>query len=163
MIIRPATPADHAAIREVLTAAFGGPKGDEAGIVERCRAEGVVLSELVAEDEGQIVGHTLYSRMTCDRPLFVAALGPVAAKPGLQSQGIGSALVRQGLEDCRALGVEAVIVLGHPPYYPRFGFSAEAAARITSPYGGRPSFMALALKPGALDEPLKADYPAAFG
>ena len=163
MVIRPPTPADYAEIRVLVTDAFGASTGDEAGIVERCRAEGAVLVELVAEDDGQIVGHVLYSRMTTDRPLFTAALGPVAAIPGRQSQGIGSALVRRGLEDCRAMGVDAVIVLGHPPYYPRFGFSAQAAANITSPYAGRPSFMAMALKSGALDAPLKAEYPAAFG
>jgi putative acetyltransferase len=61
------------------------------------------------------------------------------------------------------LGVEAAVVLGHPPYYPRFGFSHEATARITSPFSDRPAFMAMELTPGALNGSLKVDYPAAFG
>jgi putative acetyltransferase len=63
----------------------------------------------------------------------------------------------------RALGAEAVVVLGHPSYYPRFGFSAKAARSIASPYAGNAAFMAMELTPGALAQPLKADYPAAFG
>ena len=62
-----------------------------------------------------------------------------------------------------ALGAEAVVVLGHPTYYPRFGFSHAAAAKIASPFADRPAFMAMELVAGALDAPLKADYPAAFG
>ena len=165
MVIRPPTPADYPVIAEVVTSAFltaDHASGTEADVVERARAEGAVLVELVMEDDGEIVGHVMLSRMRTDRPLFVAGLGPVAAAPGRQSQGIGSLLVRRGLDDCRALGVDAVIVLGHPAYYPRFGFSAEAAANIASPFAGRPSFMAMELTPGALTAPLKADYPAAF-
>ena len=166
MIIRPAQPADRPAIRALVTEAFAAlaqASGAEADIAEGVRAELALLSELVAEDEGRIVGHILFSRMTCEPALFVAALGPVSAAVGRQSQGIGTALVQRGLDECRALGVQAVIVLGHPDYYPRFGFSAQAAAQITSPFAGSPAFMALALTPGALDHPLKADYPAAFG
>ncbi|HEX7761523.1 MAG TPA: N-acetyltransferase [Caulobacteraceae bacterium] len=166
MIIRPARPEDHAAIRPLVTAAFAAAdhaSGTEADIVEGVRAEGAVLVELVAEADGEIVGHILFSRMTCDRPVFVAGLGPVAAAPDRQLRGIGTALIQRGLGDCRALGVQAVILLGHPTYYPRFGFSAQAAARIASPYAGNPAFMALELTPGALGQPLKAEFPAAFG
>lgn len=166
MVIRPPTPADYAAITALVTDAFltaDHASGTEAQIVSGVRAEGAVLSELVAEDDGVIVGHVLYSRMTCDPPLFVAGLGPVAVTPARQGRKIGDALVRRGLDDCRALAVQAVIVLGHPPYYPRFGFSADAAARIASPFAGNPAFMAMELEPGALAQPLKADYPAAFG
>jgi len=87
----------------------------------------------------------------------------VAVAPEAQGRGIGAALCRAGIEAVRALGVEAVVVLGHPDYYPRFGFSAEAARRLASPYAGSPAFMALELAPGALAAPLKVDYPAAFG
>ncbi len=165
MNIRPAARADHAAIGAVVSAAFATltqSNGKEADIVEGVRGEGSVLVELVAEDAGEIVGQVLFSRMTCDRPLLVAALGPVAVAPHRHSHGVGSALIRTGLEACKALGVQAVIVLGHPDYYPRFGFSADAAAQIDSPYAGSPAFMALALESGALDPPLKVDYPAAF-
>jgi len=166
VILRPAEPRDYPAIRDLVTAAFltaDHASGTEADIVEGVRAEDAVLVELVAEDAGQIVGHVLFSRMTCDPPRLVAALGPVAALPGRQKAGIGAAVVREGLDRCRALGAEASVVLGHPSYYPRFGYSRAAAALVESPYARLPAFMALALRPGALDAPLKADFPAAFG
>jgi putative acetyltransferase len=161
--IRPAVADDHAAIRAVTEAAFDNPAGDEAGIIEGVRAEGRALLELVAESDGAIVGHVLFSRMLTDPPLAVAGLGPLAVAPAAQRTGVGSALARAGIEACRAAGMEAVVVLGHPPYYPRFGFSPQAAAQIASPFAGRPAFMAVALTPGALDRPIKVDYPAAFG
>jgi putative acetyltransferase len=160
-VVRRPTAADHAAIRAVEAAAFGRPA--EADIVEAVRAEGAALVELVAEQDGEIVGHVLFSRMRTDPPRFVAALGPLAVGPDAQSQGHGQALTRAGLESLRALGAEAVVVLGHPTYYPRFGFSPNAAAALASPYSGLPAFMALELRPGALAAPLKVDYPAAFG
>jgi len=163
MKIRPAAPDDYAAIRAVTIAAFDTSSGDEAGIIEGVRAEGRDLVELVAEIDGEIVGHILFNRMRTDPPLPVAGLGPLGVAPAHQSTGIGQALSRAGIEACRAAGMEAIVVLGHPPYYPRFGFSTEAAAKIASPFAGRPAFMAMALKPGALDAPIKVDYPAAFG
>ena len=75
----------------------------------------------------------------------------------------GQALSRQGIEACRELGAAAIVLLGHPAYYPRFGFSTEAAQRLISPYAGSPAFMALELVPGALAEPLTVAFPAAFG
>ena len=161
MIIRPATPADHAAIRAVVAAAFG--QKAEAEIVDGVRDEDRVLVELVAEQDGEIVGHVLFNRMRTDPPRFIAGLGPLAVAPAFQSAGVGAALSRAGIEACRALGALAIVVLGHPPYYPRFGFSAGAARRVVSPFAGNPAFMALELVPGALDEPIKVDYPAAFG
>jgi putative acetyltransferase len=161
--IRPAFAGDYAAIRAVTVAAFDTSTGDEAGIIEGVRAEGRDLVELVAEIDGQIVGHILFNRMRTDPPLPVAGLGPLGVVPSHQSMGIGQALSRAGIEACRAAGMDAVVVLGHPPYYPRFGFSAAAAAQIASPFAGRPAFMAMALTPGALDRPIRIDYPAAFG
>ncbi|HXQ10605.1 MAG TPA: N-acetyltransferase [Caulobacteraceae bacterium] len=163
MVIREAGSGDHAMIRGVTEAAFGESRFDEAAIIEGVRAEGRVLVELVAEDDGRIVGHVLFSRMRADPPRAIAALGPVAVAPARQRTGIGEALCGAGVEACRAAGMEAVVVLGHPPYYPRFGFSAAAAAKLISPYAGSPAFMALELKPGALSAPQKVDYPRAFG
>ncbi len=161
MSVRPATAADHAAIRSVLDAAFGD---DHATlIVDGVRAEGRALAELVAEADGEIVGHVLFSRMTVTPARFFAGLGPVGVRPDRQGGGHGAALCRAGIEAARALGAEAVVVLGHPTYYPRFGFSHDATAKLASPFAERPAFMALALVPGALDAPLKVDYPAAFG
>ncbi|MFI4935459.1 MAG: GNAT family N-acetyltransferase [Caulobacterales bacterium] len=160
MTIRPARNVDYAVIRAVVAAAFG--RDDEAAIVEGVRAEGAALVELVAEEAGEIVGHVLFSRMGADPARFVAGLGPLAVRPDRQGSGVGTALSMAGIAALGDLGVEAVVVLGHPDYYPRFGFSAKAARTLTSPYSGRPAFMAMALKPGALDQPLKVDYPAAF-
>jgi putative acetyltransferase len=160
-MVRPAAPGDHAAIRKVVDAAFGGPA--ESRIIDGVRAEGAALADLVIEEGGEILGHVLFSRMTVSPTRFIAGLAPVAVRPDAQGRGHGEALCRAGIEAVRALGAEAVVVLGHPSYYPRFGFSAEAARLITSPYAGNPAFMALELAPGALAEPLRADYPAAFG
>jgi putative acetyltransferase len=166
VILRPAEPRDYPAIRDLVTDAFltaDHASGTEADIVEGVRAEDAVLVELVAEDAGQIVGHVLFSRMTCDPPRFVAALGPVSVDPARQRSGVGGAMIFEGLDRCRALGAEASLVLGHTNYYPRFGYSHAAVAKVESPFAANPAFMGLALEAGALGAPLKADFPAAFG
>lgn len=159
-MIRYARPTDHAAIAEVNELAFGGP--DEARLVERLRAEGDVLFELVAVEGDDVVGHILFSRLYADRAELFAALAPMAVRPGLQRSGTGSALVRAGLDSAREFGAHGVLVLGHREYYPRFGFLAETAANVTSLYSGSPSFMAVALEKGAFDHPLSVAYPDAF-
>ncbi|HEY8616409.1 N-acetyltransferase [Phenylobacterium sp.] len=159
-MIRYARPGDHAAIGQVVEAAFGQP--DEARLVERLRSDGDVLFELVAVEAQAVVGHILFSRLWADRYEMYAALAPVAVAPGLQNSGHGSALVRAGLESAKEFGAHGVLVLGHPAYYRRFGFSAEAARQISAPYAGSPAFMALALEPGAFDAPVTIAYPDAF-
>jgi putative acetyltransferase len=159
--IRPARPEDHGAIAAVVEAAFG--RAAEAEIVGGVRAEDRVLVELVAVADGEVVGHVMFNRMRVDPPRFIAGLGPLAVAPPHQSAGVGAALSRAGIEACRALGVEAIVVLGHPPYYPRFGFSTGAATKVVSPFAGNPAFMALELVRGALDAPIKVDFPEAFG
>jgi putative acetyltransferase len=159
-MIRHAAPADHPAIRAVISAAFG--QADEADLVERLRADGDVVFELVEEDEGEIVGHILYSRLWADNVNLYAALAPLAVRPDRQRAGVGKRLTRASLDAAREFGAYAVIVLGHPDYYPKFGFSPQAAAKVSSPYSASPAFMALALEDGALDEPVLVAYPAAF-
>ena len=159
--MRPPKVRDFEAIRAVETAAFG--RELEAAIVEGVRAEGESLVELVYEEAGEVVGHILFSRMKTAPERRFAGLGPVAVAPSAQRRGIGDALCRAGIEMVRELGADAIVVLGHPDYYPRFGFSGASARRIASPYAGNPAFMAMELVPGALAQTLRADYPTAFG
>lgn len=159
-MIRYVRPADHSVIAEIVEAAFG--QADEARLVERLRADGDVLFELVAEADGRVDGHILFSRLFADRIDLFAALAPVAVRPGVQRTGLGSALVRAGLDSAREFGAHGVLVLGHPAYYPRFGFAPETAARVSSPFTGNPSFMAVELEPGAFAAPLSVGYPQAF-
>lgn len=164
MHIRPETPDDHDAIRQVVTAAFG--QADEADLVDALRAQGYARLSLVAENEGRIAGHILFSALPIHTERGVVdslALAPVAVVPELQNQGIGSALIREGLQQSRAMGFGSVVVLGHANYYPRFGFSVELARPLQSPYAGD-HFMALELVPGALAGVTgRVAYPPPFG
>jgi putative acetyltransferase len=141
MVIRDERPEDAPAVRALLEAAFGGPL--EADLVARLRADGDVVLALVAEEAGRIVGHVLLSRMTA--PFRALALAPVAVLPARQRQGIGSRLIRAALERATEAGFDAVIVVGEPAYYRRFGFDPELAQDLASPYAG-PFLMALALQ-----------------
>lgn len=159
-MIRPATPDDRAGIRAVVVAAFHKP--DEADLVDALRADGDVVLELVAVEDGEVVGHILFSPLKTDTGARFAALAPLAVKPGRQRDGLGSALMRDAHDRLRAMGIDAAVVLGHPAYYPRAGYSAAAAKTVRGPFSG-PSFMALALAPGALDAPVAITYARAFG
>ncbi|MBA3511894.1 N-acetyltransferase [Sphingomonas sp.] len=144
MNIRAAAPGDHSAIRDVLLAAFPGP--DEADLVEQLRADGDAAIELVAEQDGRIVGHILFSPV--HGPFRALALAPVAVAPQRHGEGIGSALIKAGHELARGQAWDAIFVLGEPAYYRRFDYDPALAAGFDSPYAG-PYFMALALR-GAL-------------
>ena len=149
--IRPETSADHESIGQVNQEAFG--QDGEAQLVDALRNGGFVRLSFVAELDGQVVGHILFSdiHIVSDGDSVDAlALAPMAVVSEHQRKGIGSDLVRTGLEQCRQDGHRIVIVLGHPNYYPRFGFSPELAAPLQSQYAGE-AFMALELMPGALD------------
>jgi putative acetyltransferase len=164
MMIAGETPDDRALVRSINEAAFGRP--DEADLIDRLRAEGVVLVSLVASLDGRAVGHILFSRMWIDDPGGVeaaVALAPLAVTPAHQRSGIGGALVRQGLNELRDIGERIVIVLGHPSYYPRFGFSREMARALESPFPPD-ALMALELSPGALDGVRgRVRYASSFG
>lgn len=165
MVIRPEAPADAWAVRRVNVDAFEGP--DEAAIVERLHMEGLVLVSLVAVAGGIVVGHILFSRLpvlVSGRSVDAVALAPMAVQPASQRRGIGSALVRAGVKRCRELDERLVVVVGHPAFYPRFGFSAGLATRLRAPFSGE-SFMALELVPGAIEafDGGHVRYPAAFG
>jgi putative acetyltransferase len=151
-------------VRLVIETAFGRP--DEADLVDRLRKEHVVLLSLVAEWDGQIVGHVLFSRMMIETgrdPVAAVSLAPMAVLPRNQRQQIGSQLIRRGLVMLRERGERIVIVLGHKDYYPRFGFSCELARWLRSPFPPE-AFMALELVEGALVGVRGAvKYPTAFG
>ncbi|KTE01047.1 hypothetical protein ATE68_18710 [Sphingopyxis sp. H038] len=167
--IRAATAADADAIDSVIRAAFAGTDfghQGEAELVGMIDADGDTLVSLVAERDGAIVGHVLFSRMDVEADgaaLSGAGLAPVSVVPGSQGQGIGDALIRAGLDALRAQGVAISFVLGHEAYYPRFGYSPDLATRFASPFAG-PHFMAMMLDSDAA-WPLggRADYAPAFG
>ncbi|PWR23105.1 GNAT family N-acetyltransferase [Zavarzinia compransoris] len=164
MDYREAVPADDDAIAALTTAAFGQP--EEAELVAALARDGDVELSLVAVEGETVVGHILYSDLGVvvdGRPVRAVALAPVSVVPGRQGRGIGAALVRASLGLLRDRGIEAVVVLGHARYYPRFGFSAALAAKLEAPFAGD-AFMALELRPGALAGHVGAvHYARAFG
>lgn len=139
-------------IADVVRAAFAqryGSGDGEVALIDALQADGDVIVEMVAREEGAIVGHILFSRMTAEPPVCrIAALAPVAVRTDRQNQGIGDALIRAGLAACQENGIDAVIVLGDP-YYQRFGFDPALAAPLASPYAG-PHLQALECRAGAL-------------
>ena len=155
---------EREAIRAVNAAAFG--RFDEADLVDRLRADRHALLSLVAVLDGSIVGHILFSRMwikTQSRMVHAVALAPVAVLPEHQRKGIGGLLVQKGLELLGGQGESVVIVLGHPEYYPRFGFSSSKASSLESPFPPE-AFMAVELSVGALNGIQGAViYPPPFG
>ncbi|MDY7092713.1 MAG: N-acetyltransferase [Acidobacteriota bacterium] len=151
MLIRPEEPTDHRAVREIHTATFETPA--EARLVEALRERTKPLVSLVAVEGDEVLGHILFSPVSLPElpHLELMGLAPMAVAPGHQRRGIGSALVREGLEACRRLGAGAVVVLGHPDYYPRFGFEPSVRFGIGCEYDVPPEvFMALELQPEIL-------------
>lgn len=160
--IRKETPPDIPDIRELNRRAFG--RDDEAALVDRLRDDGDVLLSLAALEMGRVVGHVLFSRLPIERAgatAAAAALAPIAVEPDHQGRGIGSMLIMRGLTMLRRMDIEAVVVVGDPGYYERFGFRPELAASLESPYAGDAS-MALELVDGALAGGGKVCYGAAF-
>lgn len=151
LTIRPEQPADAAAIFEVHRAAF--PTDAEARLVDRLRAHANARVSLVAVVDELIVGHIVFSPVSLVTPAAAIAglgLAPLAVLPAHQRRGIGSTLVREGLAVCRQLACPFVVVLGHPAYYPRFGFGRANALGITNEYQVDEQFMIRELAPGSL-------------
>lgn len=165
--IRPQLASDDCAVYEVNAQAFS--RQAEAKLVETLRVAPDAIPELslVAVMDSKVVGHILFSPInieTVDGLIPAISLAPMAVLPEYQGRGIGSALVHWGLDVCRSLGHRIVIVLGHPDYYPRFGFSSEMARNLACPFGDAgKAWMALELQPGALSGVSgKVRYPSAF-
>jgi putative acetyltransferase len=165
--IRTEGPEDIEAVFDVNREAFG--QDDEARLVDALRLSPAFIPELslVAVEGSRVVGHILFTRIKIrspERTFDALALAPMAVLPGYQRRGIGSALVERGLESARDLGHRVVIVVGHPEYYPRFGFVPAGPLGIRAPFEvPGEAFMALALSPGALAGVQgQVEYPPEF-
>lgn len=164
--IRLETPADFLEIREINRMAF---KGDaEANLIEALREEGSVTLSMVAQHEdGMLLGHILYSDLGLvsdgGTPLRAVALAPMSVRDHVQGQWIGSQLIYESLPVLKDLGVQVVVVLGHPGFYQKFGFrSGLAEKHLKGPFSGE-AFMALELEEGCLQGTYKVHYAKAFG
>jgi len=151
--IRMEAPGDQNAIYHINQLAFGGDA--EPKLVNALRMAGNATLSLVAEVDGLLVGHILFSPMTIETErsqLLALGLAPLAVLPDHQNKGIGSELVKMGLKKGQELGWERSLVLGHPKYYPRFGYQPAHIFGIRSNYKAPlEAFMALALREGALN------------
>ncbi len=152
LTLRLETPEDIASIHHVNQQAFG--RNQEADIVDRLREQGVLAISLVAVQDNAVVGHIAFSpvEITSEKSSFEAlALAPLAVLPPYQNRGIGSQLVLAGLKECRRLGCEIVVVVGHPNYYPRFGFVPANAKGIKCEFEAPDeAWMVLELREGTL-------------
>jgi putative acetyltransferase len=159
MHIRNESAADAAAVYDINARAFGRPA--EAELAVRLRTSDALVLSLVAEAEGKLLAHVIFTHGVLRTPAgthAALALGPVAVAPENQRQGIGAQLIRHGLAECAALGHALVFLLGHTNYYPRLGFSPAVArgVRWERDTSGGPCvpFMVYELIPGALTRTL---------
>jgi putative acetyltransferase len=148
--IRNETPDDYQTVRSVLTRTMGSEVAD---LVQLLRNRDKAIIALVAELNGVVVGHIMFSPITVpNAPEDFRGLGlaPLAVVEEFQNKGIGSKLSRAGLEACRQRRFDAVVVLGHVNYYPRFGFSRAKDHGLNNEYNANDAFMVMELKPGVL-------------
>jgi putative acetyltransferase len=156
-IVRTENHDDYEAIRALTLLAFETEGAQIVALVELLRATEGYLPELslVAEIETAVVGHIMFTSVrieTVSDPVQALTIAPLSVHPTWQNQGIGSYLVRQGLEMCQKLGHSIVTVVGHPIYYPRFGFVNASSLGISMTQGMREEAkMIKALAPGALN------------
>jgi putative acetyltransferase len=150
--VRRELPGDEAGIRDVLDAAFG--QTDESRIVDAIRQRGHSSISLVAIDGSRIVGHILFTPVAIESPgppIPAFGLAPMAVLPDRQRQGVGSQLVVAGLRECADMGCQVVVVVGHPAFYPRFGFRRGSDYRLRSEFDVADDvFMVTELTSGAL-------------
>jgi putative acetyltransferase len=149
--IRSEQPDDRTAIREVCVRAFGDEEA--ANLVDLLRDRKKAPISLVALAGDKVVGHIMFSPISIsEAPGDFRGIGlaPLAVLPEYQNRGIGSQLTRAGLDVCTQLGYDAVVVLGHKTYYPRFGFSRAKDRDLDNEYNAADAFMVMELKPAAL-------------
>jgi putative acetyltransferase len=162
--VRPESPEDHDAIRALHRHAFD-PYSGEAELVDALRAGGDYAPELclVARDDDRLVGHIFFSRARLESGHDVLALAPMAVSPRSQRRGTGSRLVGDALERAGETEFPLAVVLGHPEYYPRFGFEPAAALGIMAPWDVPPeAWMALRLPAYTREARGLVAYPAGF-
>jgi len=153
MEVRAEKSEDFSAVRKVNIAAFG--RDNEANLVDRLRGVASTLFLIVVQSE-QVVGHIFFSPVSVEGKRadnsLILGLAPIAVLPDYQRQGIGSLLIQHSLKECARLGYGALVVLGYPEYYPRFGFIPAKEKRLRCEYAVPDEvFMVLELKNGALD------------
>lgn len=152
IVIRPEAPQDQSAVFRINELAFGQP--NEARLVDALRPAARPYLSLAAVEGDQVVGHILFTPVTIEfegSASSALGLAPMAVIPERQRQGIGSQLVREGLDECARQGHGVVVVLGHPRFYPRFGFVTAATRGLRCEYPVPDEvFMVAELIPGAL-------------
>lgn len=162
--VRDEQPSDHAVVRRLTVAAFPTPA--EADLVDRLRRRAPACVSLVGEVAERVVGHLMLSpvRLEGHSQARLMGLAPMAVVAQQQGRGVGSSLVRAALARCTATGVDGVVVLGHPTYYPRFGFVPASRFGLISDYDSPDeAFMAVATTPNGLDGRTgRVHYHAAF-
>jgi putative acetyltransferase len=166
MDIRKEQPEDIHRIRQINLEAFETEA--EANLVDTLRRSGIPYISLVYEENNELKGHIFFTPVELERDrsgLQIIGLGPMAVDPKFQNQGIGSLLVKAGIERCRSSRYDAIVVLGHPNYYPRFGFEPSIKYGIKSDYEvPDEAFMVLELKENALKgKHGEIKYNEAFG
>ena len=151
LTIRAERPADRESVFEVNRRAFETPV--EAQLVDALREAADPIVSLVAVGEAGVIGHVLFTPITLpggvDRGRAMG-LAPLAVHPDQQKRGVGSRLVRAGLEACRNIGRDVVFVLGHESYYPRFGFRPAGEHGFLFQGAENRHFMVTGLRRGAL-------------
>lgn len=174
VVLRQEEPCDHPAVEALVEAAFRLAEhrdGNEARLVAALRRNPrfVPALSIVAELDGRVVGHVLLTPVDVVRAggpsVEVLALAPVSVAPSHQGRGLGGALVHRAHAVAAGLGHRAVVLLGHPAYYPRFGYVPASRFGIRAPFDvPDEAFMAIALAPGALrDCAGTVRYPPEFG
>ena len=155
MKIRVEQEEDYKDIKALNDLAFQGVV--EGNIVDNIRSSGAEIISMVAVDGDKIIGHIFFSPVTVvsgDAQIKGMALGPMAVLPGFQRQGVGSALIKEGIEILKKQGCPFVIVLGHKDYYPRFGFEVASNYGLYPEWEGVPeeAFMVLFLDKNRADK-----------
>jgi len=164
-MIRVERPEDREAVHRLNVEAFGQP--DEAELIDALRAGGDHVPELclvATSGDGGLLGHIFYSEARLEKGPAVLALAPMAVLPDRQGQGVGSALVRESLRRAAETDYPLVVVLGHPDYYPRFGFEPGAGEGVLCPYEVPPeAWMVKRLRAHSPEARGRVIYPAPFG